>query len=214
MRDQDLEAGMAGEQQSEREPPYEGEGAPAADLIRGEAAAEGGQIEPLDVEEALRRELEACQEKQAEYLDGWQRARAELANARKRFQRDQEQVYTNARADVLTRLLPVIDDFERAFDILPPAATEEGWLVGIRLIRQKFQNLLDQEGVSAIEVEGAAFDPVFHEAVSYEPSTAVPEGHIIDAVQTGYCLGERVLRPSMVRVSAGPLVPAKPGNAG
>ncbi|HSJ55775.1 MAG TPA: nucleotide exchange factor GrpE, partial [Anaerolineae bacterium] len=125
MRDRDPEAGMAGEQESEPESTYERESAPVPEAVLEEAppaqaAADEGEPEPLSVEDALRQELEACQAKQAEYLDGWQRARAELANARKRFQRDQEQVYTNAHADVLTRLLPVIDDFQRAFDNLPP----------------------------------------------------------------------------------------------
>jgi len=211
---QDPDAEMTGAQESEPESSREGGVAPAPETGHEEGSVVGergeGQVEPENVEESLRRELEACQEKQGEYLDGWQRARAELANARKRFQREQEQVYTNARAEVLTRLLPVIDDFQRAFDNLPPQAADEGWLGGIRLIRQKFQNLLDQEGVSAIEVEGEAFDPFFHEAVSYEPSGTVPEGHVIDAVQSGYRLGERVLRPSMVRVSAGS--PADPGE--
>jgi len=184
---------MAGEQESELEPTYD-EGTPSPD----EAA-----VEPADSQETLRQELEVCQDKQAEYLDGWQRARAELANARKRFQREQEQLYTNARADVLSRLLPVVDDFQRAFDNLPADIADDGWLGGIRLIRQKFQNLLEQEGVSTIEARGEAFDPTYHEAVSYEPSATVPEGHVIDAVQAGYRLGERVLRPSVVRVSAG-----------
>lgn len=204
MQDQDLDAGMVGEQESELESAREGEVAPVQ-----EPEGEEGQPEPASAEDTLRQELEACQEKQAEYLDGWQRARAELANARKRFQREQEQVYTNARADLLTRLLPVVDDFQRAFDNLPPDVADQGWLGGIRLIRQKFQNLLEQEGVTAIEVQGAAFDPFFHEAVSYEPSDTVPEGHVIDAIQGGYQMGERVLRPSVVRVSAG-----SPGGSG
>ncbi|MGD8397855.1 MAG: nucleotide exchange factor GrpE [Anaerolineae bacterium] len=163
--------------------------------------------------EVLREELETCQEKQAEYLDGWQRARAELANARKRFQREQEQAYANARAEVLVRLLPVVDDFQRAFENMPDRVDDAGWLGGIRLIRQKLQNLLDQEGVTVIETDGERFDPFYHEAVSYEPSGDVPEGHVISDMQTGYRMGERVLRPSMVRVSSGPPVPPEAGEA-
>ena len=198
---QDPEAGMSGEQESELEPfPEQETILPAGG--EGEAATEG-QGEPVSIEQVLQQELQACQEKQAEYLDGWQRARAELANARKRFQRDQEQAYTNARADLLTRLLPVVDDFDRAFDSQPTDASGQSWLEGIRLIHQKLLSYLDQEGVSEIEVDGQPFDPLLHEAISYEPSAQVPEGHIIDAMRTGYRLGDRVLRPSAVRVSSG-----------
>lgn len=217
---QDQEAGMAGKQESELEPNYhEGITPRPEPALEGvavaageEVTAEEGRVETTSAEEVLRQELAACQAKQAEYLDGWQRARAELVNARKRFQREQEQAYTNARADVLVRLLPVVDDFQRAFDNLPPEATDQGWLEGIRLIRQKLQNVLDQEGVTTIEVKGEPFDPTFHEAVSYEPSDVVPEGHVIDAMRAGFRLGERVLRPSVVRVSAGSLAAGDKGR--
>ena len=84
--------------------------------------------------EALRRELEETKQKEAEYLDGWQRARAELANARKRFQRDQMQTYASAQADVLSRLLPAVDDFERAFETLPDNLSGLTWVEGVALI--------------------------------------------------------------------------------
>jgi molecular chaperone GrpE len=167
--------------------------------------------EPLDELETLRLALEEAKAQEAEYLDGWQRARAELANARKRFQRDREQAYGNAKADILVRLLPIVDDFERAFATLPDDLAGQTWLEGIRLIQQKFTKLLEQEGVTPIEAEGEAFDPFVHEAVTHEPSQAVPEGHIIAEVQRGYKVGDRVLRPCAVRVSSGPL--AEPENA-
>jgi hypothetical protein len=79
---------------------------------------------------ALRQELEQTKAKEAEYLDGWQRARAELANARKRFQRDQEQAYANAAGQVLSRLLPIVDDLERAFNTLPHNLSGLTWIGG------------------------------------------------------------------------------------
>jgi len=175
-----------------------------------QADVSGEEKGPEDEIAALRQELEETREKQAEYLDGWQRARAELANARKRFQREQSQAYTNARADLLCRLLPVVDDFGRAFDNIPGDVADQGWLDGIRLIRQKFQSLLQQEGVVPIEARGQEFDPFAHQAVTHEPSDDVPEGHVIDEMQTGYRMGDRVLRPSMVRVSSGPESASEP----
>jgi molecular chaperone GrpE len=167
----------------------------------GEVAVEGEEVDPL---EAVRKELEEARAKENEYLDGWQRARAELANARKRFQRDQQQAYTNAKADVLIRLLPIIDDFERALETLPKDLSSHGWVEGIKLIQCKAQALLQQEGVTHIDAVGEEFDPFRHQAVTHEPSDEVPEGHVIAEMQRGYSLGDRVLRPCMVRVSAGP----------
>jgi molecular chaperone GrpE len=166
--------------------------------------AEGEEEQAADELTILREELEEVKTREAEYLDGWQRARAELANARKRFQREREQTYANARADVLARLLPIVDDLERAFETLPHNLSNLTWIQGMVLIQRKLQLLLEQDGVVAIEAVGQEFDPFLHQAVTHEPSSTVPVGHIISELQKGYRLDERVLRPSMVRVSAGP----------
>jgi molecular chaperone GrpE len=175
------------------------------ETVQGQATPEAGQKESLvDEVMALRQELAEAKTKEAEYLDGWQRARAELSNARKRFQRDQEQAYANARADVLTRVLPIVDDFERAQATLPESLSKVTWVEGVLLIQRKLQALLDQDGVVPIQTVGEKFDPFLHQAVTHEPSDTVPEGQVIAEMQTGYLLGDRVLRPSMVRVSSGP----------
>jgi len=174
---------------------------PSVEAIAEEA---GTQVDELT---ALRQELEQTKAREAEYLDGWQRARAELANARKRFQREQEQAYASAAGQVLTRLLPIVDDLERAFSTLPHNLSGLTWIGGIMLIQRKLGLLLEQEGVVPIEAVGQAFDPFAHEAVTHEPSDTVPEGHVISEVQKGYKMGDRVLRPTLVRVSCGPLQP-------
>jgi molecular chaperone GrpE len=170
----------------------------------GSAVEESEAAEAVDELAALRQDLEQARAKEAEYLDGWQRARAELANARKRFQREQEQAYTDAKGDVLACLLSIVDDLERAVETLPHNLSSLTWVEGILLIQRKLQVLLEQEGVSVIEVASQEFEPSLHQAVTYEPSETVPEGHIITELQKGYKLGDRVLRPSMVRVSSGP----------
>ena len=181
-----------------------------------ESAAEGAETQPDELA-ALHRELEQTKAKEAEYLDGWQRARAELANARKRFQRDQEQAYTNATAQVVTRLLPIVDDLERAFNTLPHNLSGLTWIGGILLIQRKLELLLEQEGAVPIEAVGQPFDPFTHEAVTLEPSDTVPEGHVISELQKGYKMGDRVLRPTMARVSSGqapkPEVISEPAEA-
>jgi molecular chaperone GrpE len=170
----------------------------------GEGPQEVETEEVVDELAILRQELEEARAKEAEYLDGWQRARAELANARKRFDREQAQAYANAKADVMVRLLPMVDDFERAFEILPDDLLDLDWVEGVRLIQRKFQVLLEQEGVVPIEAVDQVFDPVLHQALTHEPCEDVPEGHVIAEVQKGYRMGNRVLRPNTVRVSSGP----------
>ena len=175
-------------------------------------AIEEGAEEVIDEQTALRQELEETKAKEAEYLDGWQRARAELANARKRFQKERELAYSNARGDVMTQLLPIADDFERAFATLPQNLSSLTWIEGVQLIRRNVQQLLDQAGVVPIDAVDQEFDPFMHQAVTHEPSETVPAGHVIAELQKGYRMGDRVLRASVVRVSSGP--PPEPEPTG
>ena len=171
--------------------------------MKEETTSAAEPAEQPDDPDALRQELEATKAREAEYLDGWQRSRAELANARKRFQREQEQSYSGAQADLLIRMLPVVDDLERALETLPYNLSGLTWIQGIILIQRKLQLILEQAGVAAIEAAGKEFDPFLHEAVTHEPSDTVPAGHVISELQRGYRMGDRILRPSMVRVSSG-----------
>ncbi|HID64688.1 MAG TPA: nucleotide exchange factor GrpE [Anaerolineae bacterium] len=178
------------------ETPAEAEPGPERDEGRDEELAE--EVDELT---ALRRELEVQKAKAAEYLDGWQRARAEFANYKKRIEKEQEDMVKLANGALITKLLPVIDDFERAFQTLPPGLMGMTWLEGIALIQRKLQMLLEQEGVTVIETEGQTFDPTLHQAVTHEESEEHEEGQIIGEVQKGYRMGDKVLRPSLVRVA-------------
>lgn len=166
-----------------------------------EALAEAEPAEEVDELVALRQELEEQKAKAAEYLDGWQRARAEFANYKKRIEKEQEDRIKSANGAFIAKLLPVMDDFERAFQTLPFDLMGMTWLEGIALIQRKLQMLLEQEGVTVIETEGRLFDPTLHQAVTHEESEEHEEGQIIGAVQKGYKMGDRVLRPSLVRVA-------------
>ena len=123
---------------------------------------------------------------------------ADFQNYRKRVERDHESVKAIMKGDIVRRVLPLLDDLERALQNRP---AESAWAGGIELIVRKFQNLLDSEGIKRIDAKGVAFDPAFHEAISHEPSDEVESGHVIDVVQNGYMLGERVIRPALVRVA-------------
>jgi len=164
-------------------------------------SAEAKPTEEVDELTALQQELEEQKAKAAEYLDGWQRARAEFANYKKRIEKEQEDMIKSANGAFIVKLLPVMDDFERAFQTLPLDLMGMTWLEGIALIQRKLQMLLAQEGVTVIESEGQMFDPTLHQAVTHEESEEHEEGQIMGEVQKGYKMGDKVLRPSLVRVA-------------
>jgi len=171
------------------------------EISEARATAEGmpevNQQVQVDVD-ALKRQLADVEAKLAESLDGWQRSMADFQNYRKRVERDHELVKVSMKGDIIKKVLPMLDDLERALQNRP---AESAWAGGIELIVRKFQNLLDIEGLKRIDAKGAAFDPAFHEAISHEPSEDVESGHVIEVVQNGYMLGERVIRPALVRVA-------------
>lgn len=148
--------------------------------------------------ETLQAQLADAQAKMLEYKDGWQRSQAEFQNYRNRISRDNEMMYASMKSDIIKKILPALDDLERALQNRP---AEDAWANGVELIARKLQNILDAEGVKRIAAEGAAFDPNFHEAISHEPNDEVESGHVISVVQNGYMLGERVVRPALVRVA-------------
>jgi molecular chaperone GrpE len=150
---------------------------------------------------SLRAEAEENQKKAEEYLDGWQRARAEFANYKKRVERDQAQVYQQAVGSIARRYLEILDDLERALKNRPQEGEGATWAEGIELIYKKFKSFLEAEGVVQLEAEGEQFDPNFHEAITQEDSREHESGQIIEVVQQGYMMGERVLRPALVRVA-------------
>lgn len=159
--------------------------------------AESEAEAPLSLEE----QLAQARAQADEYLDGWQRARAELANVKKRMERERGEMYDRTRIPVIARLLNVLDDFERAMENAPEALNDDGWFEGLLHVQRKFAGWLEAEGVTEIEA-GDHFDPAIHEAISQEPSDNHEEGEIIEVVQKGYKLGDQVVRPPRVRVAA------------
>ena len=153
---------------------------------------------------ALEEELEKAKAEASEYLDGWQRAQAEFSNYKKRQEAERAQMMRLANATLLRKLLPVLDDFKRALDNMPSGLDQLTWIEGIVLIRHKLEGILDSEGVEPIETDGEMFNPRYHEAVTHEEAPGYEEGEIIGEVQKGYMIGDRVLRPALVRVAKAP----------
>ena len=156
---------------------------------------------PLTEYAAQLEEIDHLNQKADEFSDGWQRERAEFANYRKRMGRDLDARKVNNKIDIINKYLAVKDDLERALKNMPASLIDEPWIDGIQLINQKLSNLLDGEGIQPIPAEELAFDPAVHEAISHEDHPEVESGFIIEVVQQGYTIGERVVRPSQVRVA-------------
>ena len=133
--------------------------------------------------------------------DGWQRARAEFANYKKRNDRERRELFQRAALDTLKSLLPIIDDFDRAFENVPEAIGEDPWIGGVSMIQRKFATLLEQYEVEAIDPTGGPFDPNLHQAIGAEDSDEVESGNVIETLQKGYRAGEQVLRLALVKVA-------------
>jgi molecular chaperone GrpE len=177
------------------------------DSTPGAESDETGEVEveqpvsPEDMEN-LKNELNEMRTKADEYLDGWQRARADFANYKKRVDRDQAQVYQLAVSSIVKRYLDVVDDLERALKNKPQQGDGAVWAEGIELVYRKMLALLESEGVKQMDAQGEIFDPNLHEAISQEAHPEYEDGQIIEVIKQGYLLGDRVIRPALVRVAA------------
>ena len=145
-----------------------------------------------------------------EFKDLLLRKSAEFENYRRRNEKERRELAEFANADLLRDILPLLDNLERAMGAASdaqsasdPAAALAGYRAGIDLIRRQFAELLRKKGVTPIEALGADFDPHFHQAVTRETSDAHREGEVMEELQRGYKLGDRLLRPAMVKVAKG-----------
>jgi molecular chaperone GrpE len=143
------------------------------------------------------------QRQRDEYYDLLLRKSAEFDNYRKRIDRDRQAQSENAAASLVEELLPLMDDLERALKSDVGTEGGEAYRRGVELIQQQLGEILRKRGVRPIDAVGADFDPHYHQAVSYEPAEGRREGEIVEEFRRGYMLGDRLLRPSMVKVAKG-----------
>jgi molecular chaperone GrpE len=137
-----------------------------------------------------------------DYYDRLLRKTAEFDNYRKRTERERIQLSEAAAADLLTELLPLVDDMERALGA-GAAADADSIRKGVELIHKQLLEVLRKRGVKPVEALGADFDPHFHMAVAHEPAAGHREGEVVEEFRRGYMLGDRLLRPAMVKVAKG-----------
>ncbi|MCA9961351.1 MAG: nucleotide exchange factor GrpE [Ardenticatenaceae bacterium] len=167
-----------------------------------DTGANGAETAVADSPPTLEEQLQTAQAEAAKNYDGWLRAQAELSNARKRFEKQQADAYTNATAAVIKKLLPVLDDFQRAMENAPTNIQEDSWFEGIILVQRKLNSILESFNVEPIVAVGQPFDPNLHEAIMQEESDTYESGVVTRELQKGYKLGDRVIRPTLVNVAA------------
>lgn len=161
------------------------------------ANIDGVGVEPDFQEEAPQRDLAA------EYLDALQRERAAFINYKRRAEQDHEEAAYRAVASLLKKLLPVVDDFDRALQHIPEEAKDTPWGEGVLAIARKLHSTLESEGIERIESLGQPFNPNVHEAVAFDDNGKGGQDTVSEVYAQGYKRGDRIIRPAMVRVSRG-----------
>ena len=170
------------------------------DVVDAEAEPEDRAAEEAAPSDSLESQLAEAEAKRDEYLADLQRLAADFDNYRKRVLRDQAQLVARAHEGLVRELLPVLDDLERALGAAE--VHDEATVVeGVRLVQRALADQLAREGLEEIVAEGA-FDPHVHEALLSQPGEGVEPGTVLQVVQKGYRLGDRVLRPARVVIAA------------
>jgi molecular chaperone GrpE len=169
-----------------------------ASALQPDAEA-GGKVAPA---EDLETELERARSERAAYLDRAARIQAEFENYRKRSEKQQQEFKEYALAGAMTTLLPILDSLDRALNT--KAASLEDFHSGIELIDKQFHDALAKLGVQPVPAEGEPFDPNVHQAIQMVDTDEVEDNHVLDELQRGYKLKDRLLRPAMVRVARHP----------
>ncbi|MGC8873570.1 MAG: nucleotide exchange factor GrpE [Chloroflexia bacterium] len=183
---------------------------PAAEEVAAQAA-ESVEVDLRAELETLRQQLQEEQRKAAEHYDSYLRSVAELRNYKKRVEQEREQLSREANAELILRLLPILDDLERAFAVLPDEKLLRfSWIEGILLIYRRLQAVLEQHGLRPIEAVGKPFDPYLHEAILFQEVPPEQDQLVLSELQRGYKLYDRVLRPTLVKVGRAPEAPAEP----
>lgn len=186
------------------------DGAPSPDAGGPAAARPSAEDERL---RELERELDAARAEAAAAADRALRTLAEFDNFRRRTERERDESARRGRADVLRELLEVCDNFDRALEHADDGVPE-AFLEGMRLVARGLHDLLDRKGVARIDADGQPFDPECHEALGAIPTDGHEPNTVIQVVQAGYMLEERVLRPAKVLVAAAMPSPAEPARDG
>ncbi|NLO21396.1 MAG: nucleotide exchange factor GrpE [Syntrophomonadaceae bacterium] len=169
--------------------------------IRLENGTEGVEAATSNESEALREQINKLQEELKQANDLYLRALAEADNTRKRAVRERDEYIKFASLPLVKKLLAVIDDLDRAISMFGPEQNPEALLKGVEMIMSRMKEIVEQEGVQALDALGQPFDPQYHQPLTVEANSQYPENTVIEELQKGYLMHDRVIRPSLVKVS-------------
>lgn len=172
----------------------------AVDEAQPEETKAGSGKKKKKSAKVLEMELKKSEEKVADLTDKYQRLMAEFENARKRNAKEQTRMYDVGAKEVLQKLLPVVDNFERGLDALSQEEKEEPFAQGVEKIYQQLMSVFGELGVKAMDAAGKEFNPDFHNAVMHVEDEEMGENLVVEEFQKGYMYKESVLRHSMVKV--------------
>jgi molecular chaperone GrpE len=151
-------------------------------------------------EQDLAKALAETKQKADDYLDSWKRTQADFQNYKRRIEQERIEIGKYANQQLILSILPILDDFERAFESITPKLAKTNWVDGVKLVERKLMTTLEAQGLSPIKAVGETFDPNFHEAVMQSKGE---DGKVVQEMQKGYKLYDKVIRPSKVAVGNG-----------
>lgn len=191
------------EEKIESNDQVDSEAVETADVEHNQEAAETSEAEGKTAEEAQAEtaELKMARAQAEELQQRLLRAQADFDNFRRRTVKEKEELAQYASSKLVTELLPVLDNFERALAAAQTGSEEQSFVKGVDMIFRQLTQVLEQEGVKAMNAVGEPFNPEFHQAIMQVESEEHEEGIVVEEVQKGYMLKDRVLRPAMVKVS-------------
>lgn len=188
-----------------------------SNLVRSFTGTGRTQVQSAEASESLvhkqmQRHLEQAAAEIHQLRDMVARQRAEFDNFRKRTMKEKEHIRDAAREDVLTKLLPVVDNFDRALCSISDTTDATAVRDGVQMVASQFSRILESEGLERIQALNAPFDPNIHEAIATEERTDVPESHVCEEMLPGYRFRDKVVRAAMVKVAKSPAHPAEPAS--
>jgi molecular chaperone GrpE len=160
------------------------------------------QTQLNEAEIASDQELEKLRAEVQTNLDGWQRSRAEFANYKRRTQQEISESKQRGALEALAKVLPILDDFDRALQNLPEELKSHAWTNGASLILKNVQKVMDEYAIEIVDPVGQEFDPNLHEAIGTEDSSEYESGIVTVTLQKGYKSGDKVIRPALVKVAS------------
>jgi molecular chaperone GrpE len=171
------------------------------DIKRDTKKEAGSKEKTRSKEELLKEELEDCKRKAAEYLAGWQRAKADFLNYKREEMERISKILKTAGQDLILKILPILDNFDEAEKKLSPESKNDKNISGLLQIKSQIQDFLNNQGVKEIETKNQKFDPNLHEAVEEVEAKGEESGMIVEEVRKGYITADRVIRPAKVKVA-------------